>query len=112
MAIEAHNLNAAFFALSDATRRAILAKLANGEATVSELAAPFHLSQPTISRHLKVLESAGLIEGGRDAQRRPRRLVPDAMKDIAAWIEIFRGQWESRFNNLEAHILNVKKKED
>src|ERR1700722_8110962 len=80
-------LNSAFHALSDPTRRAILARLVSGEATVSELMEPFPLSQPTISKHLKVLESAGLIEGGRDAQRRPRRLAPLAMKDIADWIE-------------------------
>ncbi len=72
---------------------------------------PFELSQPTISKHLKVLENAGLIEGGRDAQRRPRRLVPRAMRDIADWIEPFRQQWESRFRNLDAHLAIVKKQE-
>lgn len=109
MAINAQRLDQTFFALSDATRRAILARLASGEATVSELAAPFNLSQPTISRHLKVLESAGLIESDRDAQRRPRRLSPKAMKEAAEWIEPFRDQWEKRFNNLEAHLLKRKK---
>src|ERR1700748_3740705 len=97
-------LGAAFQALSDPTRRAILARLAMGEATVSELMEPFDLSQPTISKHLKVLERAGLIEGGRDAQRRPRRLVPLAIKSVADWIEPFRQQWESRLNNLDAHL--------
>jgi DNA-binding transcriptional ArsR family regulator len=89
----------------------MLARLALGEATVSELAAPFDLSQPTISKHLKVLERAGLIEGGRDAQRRPRRLAPLALKGIADWIEPFRQQWEKRLNNLDAHLANHKRQE-
>jgi DNA-binding transcriptional ArsR family regulator len=76
-----------------------------------ELMEPFQLSQPTISKHLKVLEKAGLIEGGRDAQRRPRRLAPLAMKDIADWIEPFRQQWESRFRNLDVHLAKIKKQE-
>jgi DNA-binding transcriptional ArsR family regulator len=104
-------LNSAFYALSDPTRRAILARLASGEASVSELMEPFQLSQPTISKHLKVLENAGLVEGGRDAQRRPRRLAPLAMKDIADWIEPCRRQWESRFDNLDAHLAKIKKQE-
>jgi DNA-binding transcriptional ArsR family regulator len=103
-----HQLDAAFFALSDPTRRAILARLAAGEATVSELVKPFDLSQPTVSKHLKVLEAAGLIEGGRDAQRRPRKLVPQAMKELADWIDLFRQQWEQRFDNLEAHVLSIQ----
>ena len=107
----ADQLNSAFHALSDPTRRAILARLVSGEATVSELMEPFQLSQPTISKHLKVLENAGLIEGGRDAQRRPRRLAPLAMKDIADWIEPFRQQWQSRFNNLDARLAHIKKRE-
>ena len=114
--MEIHNsrtdqLNRTFHALSDPTRRAILARLVSGEATVSELMEPLQLSQPTISKHLKVLESAGLIEGGRDAQRRPRRLAPLAMKDIADWIEPFRQQWERRFNNLDARLAHIKKQE-
>ncbi|MDT2022280.1 metalloregulator ArsR/SmtB family transcription factor [Methylocella sp. CPCC 101449] len=104
-------LDQTFYALSDPTRRAILSRLASGEATVSELMEPFALSQPTISKHLKVLETAGLIEGGRDAQRRPRRLAPLAMKEIAEWIEPFRAQWEARFNHLEAHLAKRKKQE-
>jgi len=102
------HLNRTFHALSDPTRRAIIVRLARGEASVSELMAPFSLSQPTISKHLKVLESAGLIEGGRDAQRRPRRLAPLAMKAIADWIEPFRAQWEGRLDNLDAHLKAKK----
>ena len=73
--------------------------------------APFELSQPTISKHLKVLEKAGLIVGGRDAQRRPRRLAPLAMKEVANWIEPFRQQWERRLDNLEAHLAKMKQQE-
>jgi DNA-binding transcriptional ArsR family regulator len=108
----ADRLNLAFQALSDPTRRAILARLAEGEATVSQLMEPFELSQPTISKHLKVLENAGLIEGGRDAQRRPRRLAPLAMKNVADWIEPFRRQWESRLNNLDAHVARMKQRKE
>lgn len=109
MAIE--RLDNVFHALSDPTRRAILARLAAGEASVTELVVPFGLSQPTISKHLKVLEQAGLIEGGRDAQRRPRRLVAATLKDAADWIEPFRRQWEQRFANLDAHLAAMKKQE-
>lgn len=105
-------LDAMFAALSDPTRRAILARLAQGEATVSELAAPFALRQPTISKHLKVLGDAGLIETGRDAQRRPRRLRAEAMKDVADWLEPFRPLWESRFDNLDRHLAAQDRKED
>ncbi len=104
MAIESLPLDATFAALSDPTRRAILARLSLGEATVTELMQPFALSQPTISKHLKVLEQAGLIEGGRDAQRRPRRLRAEAMKEAADWIDRFRVQWERRFDNLDRHL--------
>ena len=107
----ADRLSGAFHALGDPTRRAILARLTTGEATVSQLMEPFELSQPAISKHLKVLENAGLIEGGRDAQRRPRRLAALAMKDIADWIEPFRQQWASRFDNLDAHLATKKKQE-
>jgi DNA-binding transcriptional ArsR family regulator len=109
--IRADRLSGAFHALSDPTRRAILVRLASGEATVSELMEPFRLSQPTISKHLKVLENAGLIEGERDAQRRPRRLAPLAMKNIVDWIEPFRAQWDSRFRNLDAHLAKIKTQE-
>ena len=101
-------LNGLFHALSDPTRRAILARLALGEASVSELMAPFGFSQPTISKHLKVLEGAGLIEGGRDAQRRPRRLTAAALKEVANWIEPFRRQWEQRFANLDDHLAKMQ----
>ena len=97
----ATRLNQTFAALADPTRRAMLARLALGEATVSQLMVPFALSQPAVSKHLKVLEEAGLIERGRDAQRRPRKLAPGALRDVDAWIEPFRKQWEARFDNLE-----------
>jgi DNA-binding transcriptional ArsR family regulator len=101
-------LDGIFHALSDPTRRAILARLAQGDANVAELMAPFGFSQPTISRHLKVLEKAGLIEGARDAQKRPRRLVAATMKDAADWIEPFRRQWEQRFANLDDHLAKLQ----
>jgi DNA-binding transcriptional ArsR family regulator len=104
-------LDLAFSALADPTRRAILARLAAGEATVSQLMEPFDLSQPTISKHLRVLEDAGLIAQSRDAQRRPRRLAPVALKDVAEWIAPFRRQWEDRFNNLDRHLATMKKQE-
>src|SRR5271155_3859976 len=104
-------LDRAFSALADPTRRAILARLALSEATVSELAEPFDLTQPTISKHLKVLEDAGFIERGRDAQRRPRKLVPVALKDVADWVEPFRKQWEDRLDNLDRHLAKISKKE-
>ncbi len=103
-------LNDAFFALADPTRRAILTRLAQGEATVSELAEPFGLAQPTISKHLRVLEEAGFIRQGRDAQRRPRQLVVGGpMKDLDVWLAPFRAQWERRLDRLET-FLDAKKK--
>ena len=104
-------LNRAFSALADPTRRAIVSRLAAGEATVSQLMEPFNLSQPTISKHLKVLKEAGLIEQGRDAQRRPRKLAFTGLREVADWIEPFRQHWESRFNNLDAHLANIKRQE-
>src|SRR4051812_47749067 len=104
MAIDNHQLDRAFGALADPTRRAILARLAAGEATVSELGKAFPFRQPTISRHLKVLEEAGLVEGERDAQRRPRRLKAEGMKEVADWIEPFRKAWEDRLDNLDRHL--------
>jgi DNA-binding transcriptional ArsR family regulator len=111
--IDSHpdRLSRAFSALADPTRRAILVRLAVSEATVSELMAPFELSQPTISKHLKVLEDAGFIERGRDAQRRPRKLVAVALKDVADWVEPFRKEWELRLDNLDRHLATMDKKE-
>ena len=109
--IQSDKLSRAFFALADPTRRAILVRLAAGEATVSELVTPFALSQPTISNHLKVLEHAGLVEQGRDAQRRPRRLSPAALDDVSGWIDAFRAQWVGRLDNLAAHLAATKDKE-
>jgi DNA-binding transcriptional ArsR family regulator len=98
-------LTAVFSALADPTRRAILARLAAGDATVSELAEPFGLAQPTISKHLRVLEQAGFIRQGRDAQRRPRSLVVGGpLEDLDAWLEPFREQWERRFDALESFL--------
>jgi DNA-binding transcriptional ArsR family regulator len=103
-------LDLAFAALADPTRRAILARLSKGEATVAELSKPFGLRQPTISKHLRVLEDAGLIRQGRDAQRRPRQLVVGGpLKDVDAWIKPFREQWEGRFDNLDAYLKKMNK---
>lgn len=103
------SLSATFAALADPTRRAILARLALGEADVSELMKPFKLSQPAISKHLKVLESAGLVETGRDAQRRPRRLVATPLKDLDEWLLSYRRLWEQRFTNLDEHLARLQK---
>jgi len=108
---ETEHLDRVFSALADPTRRAILARLAEGDATVSELAEPFDISQPTISKHLRVLEEAGLITQGRDAQRRPRTLVVGgALASADAWIAPFRAQWERRLDRLETFL--GKKKRD
>jgi len=95
-------LDATFAALADPTRRAILARLAAGEATVMELAAPFAMSQPAVSKHLKVLERAGLISRGRDAQRRPCRLEARPLKAATDWLENYRGYWEESFQRLDS----------
>lgn len=98
-------ISQAFSALADPTRRAILARLAQGEATVSELARPFGLRQPTISKHLRILEEAGFISQERDAQRRPRRLILGGpLQEVDAWIRPFREQWEQRLSNLASHL--------
>jgi DNA-binding transcriptional ArsR family regulator len=95
-------LNATFAALADPTRRAILARLATGAATVNELAEPFDMTQPAISKHLKVLERAGLVSRSRDGQRRPRRLEPARLAEASAWLEQYREFWESSFARLDA----------
>jgi DNA-binding transcriptional ArsR family regulator len=104
-------LSRAFAALADPTRRAILARLASGDADVSELMRPFALSQPAISKHLKVLERAGLVARGRDAQRRPRTLVAAPLKNIAEWVESYRRFWEQRFASLDGYLSELQKKE-
>jgi DNA-binding transcriptional ArsR family regulator len=103
-----HQLDATFAALADPTRRAILARLASGEASVTELAAPFDMSQPAISKHLKVLERAGLISRGRDAQRRPRRLEAKPLADATEWLENYRRVLESNFQRLDAVLEEMK----
>jgi DNA-binding transcriptional ArsR family regulator len=107
----ARRLDATFAALADPTRRAILARLASGEASVTELAAPFDMSQPAISKHLKVLERAGLISRGRDAQRRPCRLEAAPLKAATDWLERYRERWEQSFERLDALLDDMKKKE-
>lgn len=107
----AERLDATFAALSDPTRRAILARLASGEATVTELAEPFAMSQPAISKHLKVLERAGLISRGRDAQRRPCRLEAKPLAEANVWLERYRAHWERNFQRLDA-VLDELKAED
>jgi DNA-binding transcriptional ArsR family regulator len=105
------SLSLALAALADPTRRAIVARLARGQADVSELMRPFGLTQPAISKHLKVLERAGLVSRGRDGQRRPRTLTALPMKGIADWIEPYRNLWEQRFASLDKHLADVQKKE-
>jgi DNA-binding transcriptional ArsR family regulator len=104
-------LTSTFAALADPTRRAILAKLTAGEASVTELAKPFDMSLPAISKHLKVLERAGLIARGRDAQWRPCRLSPAPLKDIAEWVEHYRQFWEESFDRLDEYLREIQKKE-
>ncbi len=101
-------LDATFMALADPTRRAILARLAAGEASVTQLAAPFAMSQPAISKHLKVLERAGLISRGRDAQRRPCRLEAKALGDATKWLEPYRALWEGNFRRLDALLEEIR----
>ena len=101
-------LDLAFAALADPTRRAILARLASGEASVMDLAKPFAMSQPAISKHLKVLERAGLISRGRDAQRRPRRLEAKPLAEATGWLENYRRFWEGSFERLDALLDELK----
>ena len=104
-------LTSTFAALADPTRRAILARLASGEASVTELAAPFEMSLPAISKHLKVLERAGLISRGRDAQWRPCRLEPRPLKNAADWLEHYRVFWEQSLDRLEGYLSELQGKE-
>src|SRR5882672_305395 len=105
------HLDATFAALADPTRRAILARLANGDASVTELAEPFAMTQPAISKHLKVLERAGLISRSRDAQRRPRRLEAKPLQEANEWLEKYRRIWETNFQRLDALLEEMKTKE-
>ncbi|HEX2839856.1 metalloregulator ArsR/SmtB family transcription factor [Hyphomicrobium sp.] len=109
--MSAPQFDATFAALSDPTRRAILARLAKGEATVSELAAPFDLTQPAISKHLKVLERAGLISRGRAAQTRPCRLETAPLKQLARWIQEYQHLWEHSFDRLDTHLKAAQSSE-
>jgi DNA-binding transcriptional ArsR family regulator len=102
-------LDATFLALADPTRRAILARLARGEASVTELAEPFAISQPAISKHLKVLERAGLIIVGQDAQRRPRRLEGKPLGEASAWLERYRAIWEANFERLDGLLEDLQR---
>jgi DNA-binding transcriptional ArsR family regulator len=103
------DLNLAFAALADPTRRAILAKLAAGEATVTELAAPFDMSLPAISRHLKVLEQAGLISRGREAQWRPCRLDTAGLKKVDGWVGRYRKLWDKSFDRMDAYLAELQR---
>ena len=102
-------LSAKFAALADPTRRAILARLCEGEASVGDLAEPFQMSLPAVSKHLKVLERAGLISRSREAQWRPARLEPMALKGVADWLEHYRRYWDQSFNRLDAYLKQIQK---
>ena len=108
---QADPLSITFAALADPTRRAILARLASGEASVTELADPFEMSMPAISKHLKVLERAGLIARKREAQWRPCRLEASRLKDVADWVEYYRQFWEQSFDRLDDYLRELKTKE-
>jgi DNA-binding transcriptional ArsR family regulator len=105
---QADPLSTTFAALADPTRRSILARLAKGEASVKDLAAPFDMSQPAISKHLRVLERAGLIEQGRQAQWRPRRLQAGPLRDIADWVSQYRRHWEESFDRLDTYLQELQ----
>lgn len=111
MVNNSNDLDAVFAALADSTRRAILARLATGEASVTELAKPFDMSLPAISKHLKVLERAGLISRGRDAQWRPCSLSAGPLKDVADWVGHYRKFWEESFDRLDEYLREIQKKE-
>ena len=105
-------LSATFAALADPTRRAILARLAQGETSVKDLAAPFDMSQPAISKHLRVLEKAGLIEQGRQAQWRPRRLQAGPLREVADWVSQYRRHWEESFERLDTYLREVGERQE
>jgi DNA-binding transcriptional ArsR family regulator len=105
-----NRLDATFLALADPTRRAILARLSLGETSVTELAAPFTMSQPAISKHLKILERAGLISVGHDAQRRPRRIEGQALAEASAWLEQYRQVWEANFQRLDDLLAELQRR--
>ncbi len=107
----ADHLSATFAALADPTRRAILARLISGECSVTELAEPFDMSMPAVSKHLRVLERAGLIGRGREAQWRPCRIEAGPLKDVSDWIEGYRHVWEARLDRLDDYLKELKKKE-
>src|SRR5690348_11322550 len=111
MATTAERLDRTFAALADPTRRAILARLAKSESSVGELAAPFHMTLPAVSKHLKVLERAGLIERGRDRQRRPARLKPQPLKEVAEWADRYREFWEESHDRLDDYLQDLQGKE-
>jgi len=110
--MKADHLSAQFAALADPTRRAILARLSQGEASVNDLAAPFDMSLPAVSKHLKVLEKAGLISRGKEAQWRPARLEPMALKGIAEWLDHYRRYWDKSFDRLDEYLRKIQKGND
>ena len=109
--IQSDTLSLTFAALADPTRRGILARLADGEATVNQLAEPFHLKLPTVSKHLKVLQRAGLVTQTRKAQWRPCRLEPAPLREVADWVELHRRMWAERYGQLEAYLDELKQQE-
>jgi DNA-binding transcriptional ArsR family regulator len=109
--MHADHLSATFAALADPTRRAILARLSSGEASVTELAQPFDMSLPAVSKHLKVLERAGLIARGRDAQWRPCRLAAEPLREVADWVDHYRVFWEQSFDRLDEYLRELQEKE-
>ena len=105
------SLSQTFAALADPTRRSILARLTTGEASVTELAEPFDMTMPAVSKHLKVLENAGLVARGRSAQWRPRKLEAGPMKDVSEWLEKYRQHWEERLDRLDAYLTELQRNE-
>ncbi|HEY1601292.1 MAG TPA: metalloregulator ArsR/SmtB family transcription factor [Pirellulales bacterium] len=108
--MQSDHLSTTFAALADPTRRAILARLSTGESSVTELAKPFEMTLPAISKHLKVLERAGLVARGREAQWRPCRLEAARLKEVAEWVEHYRRHWEERFDRLDEYLQELQKK--